>query len=245
MLAAGLSCLALAGCLDVEQDIAFQGDGTATITARVAFDREAEEVYAAVEAAARLSGDPTLAAAASGGFCSPGMTQALPGGVPATLEVAKRIEGTRVICEVRKSGVQLTPEMVDPLGLGVVTYARRGPRQLDVALDLEKLPDLTPFLMTYLLDELQKRPEVRNATRAGVYDLTEKIKRAATAMTAMAMRDRYVQLTVSAPRIVASTGVSARDAHSARLRLTFAELVDLMTRPEARRGRRFAVTAEH
>jgi hypothetical protein len=52
-------------------------------------------------------------------------------------------------------------------------------------------------------------------------------------------------LIVRAPRIVAVEGAAARDATSARFRLTFAELVDLLLRPEARRGRRMAVTVAY
>lgn len=243
-LLAAFATLALAGCLDVEQDVSFNTDGTATVTARLAVDKEMEDVYAAAEALAKLSPDPKLAALAAG-VCSQAAIEAAR---PANPNVTARrfLAGDRSICEVRKSAVELSPDKVDPLGLGIMTMTRTGPREMDIALDLARVPDITPLLMLALVGELQKRPEFQS----GVPDsemtaLTEKLKRGVTALTTVAMRNRYVQVTFEAPRIVAAEGAVSNDGKRARFRLSYAELADLVLKPEARRGKRYRVAVAY
>lgn len=241
---AALTTLALAGCLDVEQDVSFMPDGTATVTARLAVDKEMEDVYTAVEALAKLSTDPKLAPYAQG-VCSPASVAAARPGKP-PVDARRYIAGNRSVCEVRKSAVELSPDKVDPLGLGIMTMTRTGPREMDIVLDLSRVPDITPMLMLALLGELQKRPEFeRGVPDADMTALTDKLKKGMTALTAVAMRNRYVQVTFEAPRILAAEGAATNDGKRARFRLSYAELAELALDPAARRGKRYRVTVAY
>jgi hypothetical protein len=233
----------LAGCLDTESRIQFQPDGAVTVTARLVFDREMEDVVAFIEQMARLSPEPGTAAL-GGGVCA--AVEAGAAGAPPGVAVTARqsVEGNRLVCEIAVRAPMDPKHEVNAQDVLIISNGQE-PRQKDIRIDFEKLPDLSALFTDEFAEQMKQNGTISpDATSRDIEELAERLKKAIVAVTAMFARDRYLEIAIAGERVVSSNGDVAQDGRSVKLRMTYAELVDVLLKPEARKGRKhFAVIA--
>jgi hypothetical protein len=243
--AALIAVTLLGGCLDVENAIKFESNGGVQLTSRMAFDKEMDDVLAYVEYIARLSKNPE-AATVSTGLCS--AVSVAGAQAPPDIQLTSRqfVEQNRLVCEIRVRAKELSNEAQNLGGLDFFTIEdNASARQKTLRIDFEKLPDLSPFLMVGVMEQFKKSPDLaQNLSNREAFELLERTKKAFKAMTAMTLRNRYVELTVNG-RILETDGQFSPDGKSAKLRLTYEELVDILLTPEARKGRKFSVVVAY
>lgn len=156
------------------------------------------------------------------------------------------VDGDRFVCDLCFRVPNIDPKVANPDGLDIFTFRAAGPRQWEITLDLDKMPDLSVPMMLGLVEMVNKQTVGSTPlTAPDLVALTEKMKRAALAVTRLGVRNHYIDFRVVAPRVVSSQGAYTSDATSARFRLSFVELMDMLLRPAARSGRRFQVVVGH
>lgn len=156
-------------------------------------------------------------------------------------------DNDRVVCEVKLRMREVPPEFRNVGGRDVFTIEDNGvARQKTVRLDFDKLPDPSPDIMQQAIEQLRKAPDFSHDIPNGdVLTLVEKTKKAIIAATTMTLRNRYIDLSVAGGRIVDTDGLISADGRSARLRMTYAELVAVILDAQARKGRKFFVTVAY
>lgn len=240
-----LGAMPLAGCYDIEGELRVNADSSGNVILRVAFEREMEHIFAAMEAMAKHSPDAN-AALFSTGICN-GANAAGAQLPPEAQFVARQfVEGDRFVCDFRLRLPTIDPKVANPDGLDIFTFRAAGPRQWDITLDFEKMPDLSVPMMLGLMEMVNKQTGGSTPLSApDLIALAEKMKRGSLALTRLGMRNHYIDLRIVAPRVLSSQGAYMADATSARFRLSFVEFVDMLLRPEARSGRRFHVVVAY
>jgi hypothetical protein len=233
----------LAGCMDTEGKVQFHPDGAVTLTARLVFDKEMEDVFAFAQQMARLSTDPGTAALGAG-VC--GSVEAAAAGAPPGVALTARqaVEGDRLVCEIQLRAQSSPKEELNANDVLIITDGKE-PRQKDIRIDFEKLPDLSELFREEFAEQMKQTGAISpDATSRDIEELAERGKKAIVAVTAMFARNRYLEIAVEGERVVASSSEVAQDGRTVKLRMTYAELVDVLLKPEARKGRKyFAVIA--
>jgi hypothetical protein len=229
----------LTGCMDMENALRFES-GSVVLTSRFVFDKEMEDVFGYLEYVARLSKNPEAAVLTTGVCASLGVAGAsAPEGTTITSRQYK--EGDHLVCELRVRAKELSGEAQNIAGLDFFTITDNAKlRQKQLNIDFEKLPDISPFLMAGLTEQAKQNPDFAGSlSNRDMVELLERTKRAMIAATVMAARGRYVDFSVSGARIVETDGKIAGDGRSAKLRMTYAELAEILLNPEARHNKRF------
>lgn len=235
----------LGGCFDLEAEFRFNPDATGDTTLRIGFDKEMEDVFALARTVAKFSDQPAVAVLSSG-VCSSAALAKAPAEVKRRVHVRKYMEGQRLICETAVHVPVIDSSGPNPDSLGIFSMVQTAPRRWHLSLDFDRVPDLTPFMMMGLMQQLQKHPEYGEQVRgAEMMEIVAAAKRANIALMTMAMRGRQIQLTVKAPRIVSSVGATSADAGSVVFRIGYAELARLLLDEDARRGKRYEVEVEY
>jgi len=237
--------LALGGCYDIESEVRFNPNASGDAKVRIGFDSEANELFALIRTLAQFSDDPK-AAVLSAGVCSQALLIKAPPDVKRHTRIQQYSEDDRLYCKVAMHLPQLDPKLPNPDGYGILTFTRSGPRRWQIELDLDRMPDLTPFLMLAMMSELRKNPSFGDRIRgAEMNEIIAAAKKAYIALTAIAMRGRHVQLTIRAPKIVSSVGAVSDDGRAAVFRFSYTEIAKMMVDPTARAGKRYAVEVEY
>lgn len=223
----------------------FNPDSTGDAKVRLGLDKEMDDLFAFLKTLARFSDDPR-AAALSEGVCSQALLAKAPSDVRHQIRVQKYSENERLFCEVVVRLPQLDPTTANPDGYGMLTFSRSGPRRWRVELDLDRMPDLTPFMMLGLMAQLQKDPGLAAGLGGPqMEEILASAKKAYVALAAIGMRGRHVQLTIRAPKIVSSVGAVSDDGRAAVFRFSYTELAKMMVDATARAGKRYAVEVEY
>jgi hypothetical protein len=248
-LAVGLGLAAafcLGGCVDLENTMLFESDGGVTLVSRLVFDKEMEDLTSYVEFLARLSNNRDAVVLTSG-VCKAISSSAIR--LPPGVQLASRQfkANDHLVCEVRMRTHELPPELRNAAGHEFFTIEDdAAARQKTVRLDFDKLPDPSPDIMRQALEQMRKSPDFSaNISNGDLLTLVEKTKKAAIALTQMTLRDRYIELAVAGGRVVDTDGEIAADGRSARIRMTYAELVAALLDPQARKGHKFFVTVAY
>jgi hypothetical protein len=232
----------LGGCMDLENTLRLES-GAVTVTSRMVFDKEMEDVFAYIEYVAGISKNPDAAIVSSGLCASLGVAGAsAPEGTTITSRQYK--EQDRLVCEVRVRTRNLPEELQNLGGLDFFTITENPQlRQKTLVIDFEKLPDLSPFLMAGMVEQIKKNAEFsETVSNKDMVELMGRTKTALIAIATMGARGRYVEFAVTGARIIETDGKISDDGRSARLRMTYAELVEMLLNPSARRGKKFFVT---
>jgi hypothetical protein len=248
--------LALAGCYDVESSLELRPDGRVEAVAEIQFDREAQQVFEAIEAYARL--DPRAAPFLSRGVCralelAGAMNPAMPMQLRATEGLQQIGEKERYVCRFT-ADLGTADEFADrlarrsPFGPGgissdVMTFTRIADRTYRLTLDANGLPDSQPQQAAGALTSMLAMQTGRFPDRAEVDALISKMNGASIAITQMLYRGRTVGLTVKAPRIVDGSHPYADG--EMRLQSTATEFTAIMVDPESRRDARVSATLSY
>ena len=250
VLAGSLAALGLSACLDLEAGLAVKPDGMAHVEATARLDPEMQDVFGFVEAVAQIR--PEVAVFTRNGLC-PALefAAALNPDVKLNVRSKQGVERDRFFCafdiEVGGADEILRPLPPDaPVSqLGIAKLTREGARRVRLEIDLGAIPDFSPQLM-----EEFARGFLKGVGASGPPpppDAMERFSRlskaAAASVTKLILRDRYLELSVSAPRIVQTNGVTSGQKVS--FRWPWTEIVDLALKAEARRGKRYFVVLEY
>jgi hypothetical protein len=91
------------------------------------------------------------------------------------------------------------------------------PRQKDIRLDFEKLRDVSALLTEGFVEQMKQNntfsPDV---TDRDIEELSERMKKAIVAVTAMFARNRYVEIAIEGAQIVETSGETAKDGRSVK-----------------------------
>lgn len=235
----------LGGCFDLEAEFRFNPDATGDTVVRMGFDKEMEDVFALVRTVAKYSTSPAVAALSSG-VCSPAALAKAPAEIKQRVHLRKYMDGKRLVCESAVHVPVIDPSGPKPDSLGIFSMVQTAPRRWHLALDFDRVPDLTPFMMMALMQKLQDNPAYNGQIRGDeMMEIVAAAKKADIAFMTMAMRGRQVQLTVKAPRIVSSVGATSADATSVVFRMGYDELTRLLLDKDARHGKRYEVEVEY
>ena len=198
--------------------------GAVTVTSRMMFDKEMEDVFAYIEYIAGISKNPDAAIVSTGLCASLGVAGAsAPEGTTITSRQYK--EQDRLVCEVRVRTRNLPEELQNLGGLDFFTITENPQlRQKTLVIDFEKLPDLSPFLMAGMVEQMKKNAEFsETVSNKDMVELMGRTKTALIAIATMGVRGRYVEFAVTGARIIETDGKISDDGRSARLRMTYGE----------------------
>jgi hypothetical protein len=236
-----VTCGALAGCFDIEAEVQFNPNETGDMKVRLGFDREMGDVLDFVQTLAKFSDNPA-AAVFSSGVCSQAALVQAPAEVQRHARVRQYMVGNQLYCEASVHLPQIEVQMPNPDGYGMFSFERTGPRRWRIALDLERLPDLTPFMMMGMMATLESDPRFGARIRgAEAMEIVAGAKKANVALMAMLMRGRHIKYTIRAPRIVSSIGAFERGDQAVVFRFKFDELMEMVMDETARQGKVYAV----
>ena len=248
--------LALAGCYDLESSFELRADGRVEAVAEIQFDREAQQVFEAIEAYARL--DPRAAPFLSRGVCralelAGAMNPAMPMQLRATEGMQQIGENERYVCRFT-ADLGTADEFADrlarrsPIGPGgmssdVMTFTKVADRTYRLTVDANGLPDAQPQQAAEALMSMLAMQTGRFPDRAEVDAFISKMNGASIAITQMLYRGRTVGLTVKAPRIV--DGLYPYADGEMRLQSTATEFTAIMVDPASRRDARISATLSY
>lgn len=231
----------LAGCFDIEAEMTFNPNESGDVKVRLGFDKEMGHVLDFLQTLAKYSDEPGFAVLSTG-VCSQAALVKAPPDVRRHTRIRRYAVDSQLYCEVAVHVPKIDPKQPNPDGYGIFSFERTGPNRFRITLNLERIPDLTPFMMMGMMAQLQKNPQFGSRIRgAEMMEILEAAKKANVALTAMAMRGRHIQFTVRAPRIVSSSGAYEEDERSVTFRFRFAELTAMGMHTEARQGKVYAV----
>ena len=245
VVATAMLAVGLTGCLDIEADFKATQDGGGSVVGRLALERELEDVFIAVQAFARLHNEAKIAVMGRG-ICAAAGAIAEQEGAPVRFVSRQYMAGDRLICDFSTTVPKIDPATSNPDGLGIFSLERPAANQWRVTLDLDKVPDLVPFLSISLNDALRKNPQIApDVSGRDLIELTEKVQRATSTLVAMAFRDHHLQLSFTGTRIVDAEGATSNDGRTATFRIPIREVLKLATDQQARLGRKLSVTLEY
>jgi hypothetical protein len=249
-LVGSLAAIGLSACLDIEAGLAVKPDGMAHVEATARLDPEMQDVFGFVEAVAQIR--PEVGVFTRNGLC-PALEFAAALNPEMKLNVRGKqgLEQDRFFCafdiEVGGADDILRPLPPDAPAsqLGIMRLTREGARRVRLEVDLGAIPDFTPQLMEEFAREymrgmgLSRPPPLPDAMER----FTRLSKAAAASVTKLVLRDRYLELSVSAPRIIQTNGVTS--GQKVAFRWPWTEIVDLALKAETRRGKRYFVVFEY
>ena len=232
--------LGLAACYDIEAKLAFSPDATANVDAGLRFDADMSEVFGFVEALAQLKPEGALV---KDGLCNAiGILGAASPVQGVELTGKQWKAGDRFHCQASGKVGDLKLIETNPEVSQFFEIKPLGGKRYRVSLNLGNIPDLSNFMMDAMVKDLTggQRPSEQNLQ--GLY---KKYVSASLALTRITMRDRYVDLSISAPRIIESNGQVAADGKSVRFRYTSEEMTLLMLDVNARKGKNLYAVVEY
>ncbi|MGI9477197.1 MAG: hypothetical protein ACR2PI_10880 [Hyphomicrobiaceae bacterium] len=233
--AVGLASTMLAGCYNVDATVTFKDDGTAAVTSRLDFPRDAEHVANLYKAIMELR--PETSKYFNEGLCH--SVEKLAATNPQnTIDVRAReyTTDTRYGCgflyEAGDSAI-LIDKVKQSLGTTdtVFKIEQLAPRRARIEMDFSNMPDLSQMMPGLIMLGAMKY----GGTSQGMpnMDAVNKISKAyaeaALAMTRMSAPNNHIQLTIKARKIVDTNGT--REGNLVKFRWSWEEFTRLMVKP--------------
>lgn len=247
--AAALVSVSLAGCYDLDATLTFKSDGTAAVTSRLDFPRDAE--YVANFYAALFSLQPQRGLSFENGLCE-GMANVPALGIDLQAREYRTDDrfGCAVVYQAGDSDQLVERLAAASIGsFGVVQVTREGPRRVRVELDFNQMPDITklaPGLI--MLGLMQQQQQRRRQNRPFEMPSPQAIDKAAKAYVEMSLAlarmsapNNHVQFAVHAPNVIETNG--ERRNGLVVFRWKWEDFTRLLMKPQSVEGekRHFAV----
>ena len=232
--------LGLAACYDIETKLAINPDATAKADFRLRFDADMQELFSFVEAMAQLKAEGALV---KDGLCNAigilGQMSPMP---DVAIDGRQFKEGDRFYCQA--SAAVKDVKLLETKGeiSQFFEIKPEGPKRYRIEAKLAAIPDLSPMLMELMTKDLPPNEKPDPAKSSSLY---QKYISATLALTRITMRDRYVDMSISAPRIIESNGVISPDKKSVSFRYTAEEFTRLMLDAKARQGKNLFAVVEY
>ncbi|HRD75500.1 MAG TPA: hypothetical protein PK264_06110 [Hyphomicrobiaceae bacterium] len=242
--------LGLSACIDLEAGLAVRQDGATSIEATVRLDPEMQDVFGFAEAVAQIR--PEIAVFTRNGLC-PALefAAALNPEMKMNVRAKQGVENERLFCafDIEADTVDNILRNISPdapiTQIGILKVTQPGARRVRVDVDLGAIPDFTPDLAKELARGALRG--LGSATDAPDPAALEKFARlgktASVSMTKLVLRDRTLKLTISAPKIVETNGVTS--GQKVTFSWPWTEVVDMAMQPQKRTGRRYFVVIEY
>jgi hypothetical protein len=234
------AALGLAACYDIETRLAINPDATAKADFRLRFDADMQEMFSFIEAMAQLKAEGALV---KDGLCNAigilGQMSPMP---DVAIDGKQFKEGDRFYCQA--SAAVKDVKLLETKGeiSQFFEIKPEGPKRYRIEAKLNAIPDLSPMLMELMTKDLPPNEKPDPAKSNSLY---QKYVSATLALTRITMRDRYVDMSISAPRIVESNGVISPDKKSVSFRYTAEEFTKLMLDAKTRQGKNLFAVVEY
>ena len=240
LLAAGAVAVGLAACLDGETTLTVDADGKTRVDYIMSFEKDAEDVFAFLKALGDVAPE---AAMLKLGACP--AASMLPALVPEFkgykitgaeyktdnayackigFEVGPISEFTSLIAKLDKTNMYEVKEI--------------GPRRYMISLDYSKMPQMSDILAEVTRKQ-QAAPFPGQPDPKMMEKVTESSIKAGVALVRLMAKDRKSDMVIVASEIIESNGTVAPDKKSVRFSMTTEEAINLMTKPEQRKDKRF------
>ena len=231
----GLASTMLAGCYNVDATMTFKGDGTAAVTSRLDFPRDAEHVANLYKAIMELS--PETKKYFNEGLCH--SVEKLAATNPQnTIDLRAReyTTDTRFGCgflyEAGDSAI-LIDKIKQSLGTTdtVLKIEQLAPRRARIEADFNNMPDLSQMMPGLIMLGAMKYGGSSQGlpNMDAVNKISKAYAEAALAMTRMSASNNHIQLTIKARKIVETNGV--REGDLVKFRWTWEAFTRLMVKP--------------
>lgn len=235
-----LMSVGLAGCYNVDATVTFKDDGTAAMTGRLDFPRDAVHVAEFYKAIMALR--PETKKYFDEGLChSVEKLVALNPHQNVDLKTREYTTDDRFGCgflhEAGDSAV-LVDKIQQALGSSdtVLTIEQLAPRRARIELDFNKMPDFSQMLPgLIMLGAMQYGgPGQGLPDMAAVDKISKAYAEAALAMARMSASNNHLQLAIKARRVIETNGV--KDGNLVKFRWSWEEFVRLMVKPSEGRS---------
>jgi hypothetical protein len=236
-----VAAVGLAGCYDVEATLNFRDDGSAAVTSRFDFPRDAIHVAKLYQAMLELQ--PGMARFFEDGLCQ--SVEKFAALVPSAQIIIQGREyttdkrfGCGFIVDAGESA-----QFIDGLAsmprqtANVLRIEHLAPRLARITLDFNNVPDLRELMPGLVMLGALKygKPGQPLPSMAAVAKLTEAYGQAALAMARMSAPDNHIQIAVKARRVIETNGEKQGDL--VRFRWSWEEFTRLMLKqPQAEEG---------
>lgn len=235
-----LMAIGLAGCYNVDTTVTFKADGTAAMTGRLDFPRDA--VYVAEFYKAIMALQPATKQYFDEGLChSVEKLAALNPHQNFDLKTREYTTDARFGCGfLHEAGdsAALVDKLRQALGGGdsVLSIEQLAPRRARIELDFNKMPDFSQMLPgLIMLGAMQYGgPNQGLPDMAAVDRISKAYADAALAMARMSAPNNHVQLAIKARRVIETNGIKEGDL--VRFRWSWEEFVRLMVKPSKGRS---------
>ena len=232
--------LGLGACYDIETKLAINPDASAKADFRLRFDADMQELFSFIEAMAQLKAEGAIV---KDGICNAigifGQMSPMP---DLAIDGKQFKEGDRFFCQA--SATVKNVKQLETKGeiSQFFEIKPEGGKRYRIEAKLSAIPDLSPMLMELMTKDLPPNEKPDPAKSNSLY---QKYVSATLALTRITMRDRYVDMSISAPRIVESNGVISPDKKSVSFRYTAEEFTKLMLDIKARQGKNLYAVVEY
>lgn len=232
--------LGLAACYDIETKLSINPDATANADFRLRFDADMQELFNFIESMAQLKAEGAIV---KDGLCNAigvfGQMAPMP---DVSIDGKQFKEGDRFYCQA-SAAVKDVKQLETKGEISQFFEIKpEGPKRYRIEAKLAAIPDLSPLLMELMTKDLPPNEKPDAAKSISLY---QKYVSATLALTRITMRDRYVDMSISAPRIIESNGVISPDKKSVSFRYTAEEFTKLMLDVKARTGKTLYAVVEY
>jgi hypothetical protein len=241
-LAVAVAAVLLAGCYDLDIKIEVDAQGQAKGGVTLGFDPEMQDVFKVIEYFAKNDTDEK-ARLIDAGLCNAFRPDNPHLPMPLQFTSRQYAADGKFFCALESTQTVKVAEINPMMTLGVLNVDSAKPRELALNFNLERLPDLTPFLGIGIMSELQKR-QTAGQLKPGA-DPDEAVRvltRAMIASNAIAMRGRKVRLAVTGQRVVATNGIRSADGRTATFEFSADEFARMILDKDARAGKKYSLT---
>jgi len=230
-----LVSIGLAGCYNVDATVTFKDDGTAAVTSRLDFPRDAEHVANLYKAIMELK--PETSKFFNDGLChSVEKLAALNPQKSFDLRAREYTTDTRFGCgflyEAGDSAI-LIDKIKQSLGSAdsVLKIEQLAPRRARIEIDFNNMPDISQMMPGLIMLGAMKYggPSQGLPNMEAVNKISKAYAAAALAMTRMSAPNNHLQLTIKARKIVETNGV--REGNLVKFRWSWEEFTRLMVKP--------------
>lgn len=233
--AVSLVGLGLAGCYNVDATVTFKDSGTAAVTSRLDFPRDAEHVANLYKAIMELR--PDTSEIFNEGLCH--AVEKMAAKNPQTsidLRAREYTTENRFGCgflyEAGDSAI-LVDKIKQSLGNSdtPIKIEQLAPRRARIEIDFNKMPDLSQMMPGLIMLGAMKYggPSQGLPNMEAVSKISKAYAEAALAMTRMSAPNNHLQLTIKARKVVETNGV--REGELVKFRWSWEEFIRLMVKP--------------
>lgn len=245
-LAAGALAVSLSACLDGETTLTVDPDGKSRVDYVMSFDKDAEDIFAFVKAMGDVAPE---AAMLKLGACP--AASMLPAVVPEfkgfKITGSEYKTDTSYACKI---GFDVGPiaeftSLVSKFDkTGMYEVKEVAPRRYMIAIDYAKMPS-----MEEILKEVARKQQATPVPNQPPPEVMEKVTqssvKAGVALVRLMAKNRKSDMVIRAGEIIESNGTIAPDKKSVRFSMTTEEAINLMFKPEERKGKRFYAVVQY